>query len=140
MSRFVDEINAERVIYLTATATPRVVTDICKAFNIDEAHGLFRTSSYRSNLRLPAKSGEIKNELYPKLYRFLEENCGASIVYVTLQKQTEELAAKLRRKGFKAGAFHAGRDTVVKIQLQVEFMQCEDLIIIATNYYIRHRY
>lgn len=63
---------------------------------------------------------------------FLKGNKGASIVYVTLQKHTEELAADLRRQGFKARAFHAGMETPVKMQLQDEFMRCEDLIIVAT--------
>jgi hypothetical protein len=120
------------VICLTATATPRVATDICRAFNIDESEGLFRTSTYRPNLQLLAESGKTKKELYPVLHKFLKSNKGASIVYVTLQKHTEELAANLREHGFKAKAFHAGMETAVKTQLQDEFMRHEDLIIVAT--------
>lgn len=44
--RFVQEINAERAICLTATATVKVAEDVCKAFDIDEA-GVFRTLPYR---------------------------------------------------------------------------------------------
>jgi superfamily II DNA helicase RecQ len=132
ISRFAKEINAERVICLTATATPRVARDICQAFQIDEAHGLFRTSTYRTNLQLLAESGKTKQELYPSLFEFLKKNKGATIVYVTLQKQTEELAAKLRKQGFKARSFHAGMDTATKTQLQDEFMRVEDLVIVAT--------
>jgi superfamily II DNA helicase RecQ len=62
----------------------------------------------------------------------LKNNKGATIVYVTLQKQTEELAAELRRKGFKARSFHAGMETGTKIQLQDEFMREEELVIVAT--------
>jgi superfamily II DNA helicase RecQ len=62
----------------------------------------------------------------------LKTNPGAAIVYVTLQKQTEELAAELRSKGFKARSFHAGMDTATKTQLQEEFMKEEDLVIVAT--------
>jgi hypothetical protein len=131
ISRFVEEINAERVICLTATATPRVAKDICKAFDIDEA-GLFRTSTYRSNLRLIAQSARTKQELYPRLFNFLKAHPGPSLVYVTIQKQTEALADDLRHQGFKAKAFHAGMDTDVKTKLQDEFMKCDDLIIVAT--------
>ena len=46
VARFVQEIEAERVICLTATATVKVVEDICAAFEIDE-QGVFRTSPYR---------------------------------------------------------------------------------------------
>ncbi|TAQ91468.1 hypothetical protein B7494_g163 [Chlorociboria aeruginascens] len=131
IARFVSEIKAERVICLTATATPRVAQDVCDAFGIEEA-GLFRTSSYRSNLQLLAESAKTKQELYPRLFTFLRSNPGSTIVYVTLQKQTEELAKELRAQGFKARAFHAGMDTKDKMQLQDEFMTSNTLIMVAT--------
>lgn len=132
VARFAQEIKAERVICLTATAAPRVASDICKAFNIDEEAGLFRTSTYRPNLELIAESVKTKQDAYPKLFKFLKSNPGASIVYVTLQKQTEALASSLRDKGFQARAFHAGMDTATKTQLQNDFMGSENLIIVAT--------
>ncbi|CZT41786.1 related to QDE3 protein (involved in gene silencing) [Rhynchosporium secalis] len=131
ISRFVQEIKAERVICLTATATPRVADDICKAFNIDKS-GLFRTSTYRSNLQLLAESGKTKQGLFPRLFQLLRDNPGPTIVYVTLQKQTEDLARDLRSQGFNAKAFHAGMDTAVKGKLQDEFLESADLIMVAT--------
>ncbi|KAN0113348.1 ATP-dependent DNA helicase-like protein recQ [Hyaloscypha variabilis] len=132
IARFAHEIRAERVVCLTATATPRVASDICRAFNINETEGLFRTSTYRSNLHLLAESGKTKKELYPSLIKFLKDNRGATIVYVTLQKQTEELATELRKGGFNARSFHAGMDTATKTRLQDDFMRADDLIIVAT--------
>lgn len=131
VSRFVKEIRAERVICLTATATPRVAGDICEAFDVDMS-GLFRTSTYRPNLQLLAESAKTKQELYPKLFSFLKSHPGPSIVYVTLQKQTEALALALRGQGFKAKAFHAGMQTAEKTALQDEFMAKKDMIIVAT--------
>jgi hypothetical protein len=87
---------------------------------------------YRPNLRLLAESAKTKKELYPKLFAFLKKNPGPSIVYVTLQKQTEQLALDLQRQGFKARAFHAGMETPAKSQLQDEFMKNDNLIICAT--------
>lgn len=55
VARFAKEIKAERVICLTATATPRVVDDICEAFEIEKPF-VFRTSPYRPNLQLLAES------------------------------------------------------------------------------------
>jgi hypothetical protein len=127
----VKEINAERVVCLTATATERVAKDICKAFDIPDS-GLFRTTTYRPNLHLLAESAKTKEELTPKLFQFLRSHRGASIVYVTLQKQTEELANDLRKQNFKARAFHAGLDTQTKTQIQEAFMRDNDLIIVAT--------
>jgi len=63
---------------------------------------------------------------------FLQANPGPSIVYVTIQKHTEELASILRSRGFKARAFHAGLETLQKTQIQNEFMKSDDLVIVAT--------
>jgi RecQ family ATP-dependent DNA helicase len=131
LSRFVKEVKAERVVCLTATATPKVAQDICNAFDIDQS-GLFRASSYRSNLQLLAESAPTKQALYSKLFNFLKGNPGPTIVYVTLQKQTEALADDLRKKGFKAHSFHAGMATKEKTKLQDDFMKANDLIIVAT--------
>lgn len=131
VARFVKEVKAERVVCLTATATPKVAKDIRDQFDIDET-GLFRTSSYRSNLQLLAESASTKQELYPKLFSFLTKNPGPTIIYVTLQKQTEALALDLRRKGFKAQSFHAGMATAEKMRIQDDFMAKDNLIIVAT--------
>ena len=87
---------------------------------------------YRPNLRLLAESAKTKQDLYPKLFALLWSNPGPSIVYVTLQKQTEALAADLTAQGFRARAFHAGMETSTKTQLQDDFMRSDDLIICAT--------
>lgn len=131
VSRSVKEIKAERVVCLTATATPRVAHDIWEAFDVDKS-GLFRTSTYRPNLHLLTESAQTKQGFYPKLFSFLRSHPGPSIVYVTLQKQTEALAADLRGQGFKAKAFHAGMQIPEKTALQDEFMAKKDLIIVAT--------
>jgi RecQ family ATP-dependent DNA helicase len=131
VARFVREVKAERVVCLTATATPKVAKDIREAFDIDET-GLFRTSSYRSNLQLLAESAATKQNLYPKLFSFLTKNPGPTIIYVTLQKQTEALASNLRKQGFKAQSFHAGMQIADKIRIQDNFMAQNDLIIVAT--------
>lgn len=131
VARFVKESKAERVICLTATATPRVASDVCDAFDIDKT-GLFRTATYRPNLQLLAESSKTKHELYPRLFKFLKGNPGPTIIYVTLQKQTELLAQMLRKQGFNAKAFHAGMKTPDKTKIQDEFMAASEMVIVAT--------
>lgn len=131
VARFAREIQAERVICLTATATPAVAKDVCKAFDIPES-GLFRTSTYRSNLRLHAQSYNTKKESFPKLQAFLKAHPGPSIIYVTLQKQSEDLAEQLRSQGFKARHFHAGMKPADKTSCQESFMASNDMIVVAT--------
>ncbi|KUI64535.1 ATP-dependent DNA helicase RecQ [Cytospora mali] len=131
VARFVDEIKAERVICLTATATARVAEDVCNAFNIDE-QGVFRTSPYRPNLKLFAESVNVSTEKISKLCKFLRENPGPTLVYVTIQKESEDLAERLRYHKFNATAFHAGMKVEAKTQVQDDFMANKVDIVVAT--------
>lgn len=131
VARFVKEIKAERTVCLTATATPKVAQDICDAFDINRA-GLFKTTTYRPNLRLVVESAATKEVVYPTLFKLLKQRPGSTIIYITTQQQTEELAKRLVANGFRAKAFHAGMEAAVKTKLQDEFMASDELIMVAT--------
>ncbi|KAI0168926.1 ATP-dependent DNA helicase [Hypoxylon sp. FL1284] len=131
VARFIREIEAERVICLTATATPRVADDVARAFDVDKAN-VFRTSPYRPNLHLLAESVVAKQDKYPKMFKFLREHPGPTLVYVTLQKQAEMLANDLKDQGFTATVFHAGLKADVKAQTQDDFMSGKIPIVVAT--------
>ncbi|KAI0477910.1 P-loop containing nucleoside triphosphate hydrolase protein [Xylariaceae sp. FL0804] len=132
VARFAHEIGAERVICLTATATPRVADDVCRAFGIDQPANVFRTSPYRPNLRLEAEVVETQRDKLPRLVRFLREHAGPSLVYITTQRSAEELATALRREGMDAAAFHAGLKTEDKTRIQDDFMAGRTRIVVAT--------
>ncbi|KAI0887710.1 ATP-dependent DNA helicase [Annulohypoxylon maeteangense] len=131
VARFVDEIKAEKVICLTATATPRVAEDVAKAFHIKQSN-IFRSSPYRPNLQLLAESVPTKQDKYPKMFQFLRNHPGPTLVYVTLQKQAELLADDLKDQGFDAVAFHAGLKTEAKTLIQDDFMANKVTIVVAT--------
>ncbi|KAI0466512.1 ATP-dependent DNA helicase recQ [Xylaria cf. heliscus] len=131
VARFVTEIKAERVICLTATATPRVAEDIRKAFNIRSSN-VFRTSPYRPNLQLHAEAVKTREDKYPRLLKFLKQHDGPTLVYVTVQKQAEELADRLAKAGHSTAAFHAGLATERKMQTQDAFMAGDIRIVVAT--------
>ncbi|OAA55384.1 ATP-dependent DNA helicase recQ [Cordyceps fumosorosea ARSEF 2679] len=131
VSRFADEINAERVVCLTATATPKVIEDICHAFKI-HPQGVFRTTLYRPNLNLHVKAVKTKQEKYPLLFQFLNDNPGPTLVYVTVQQQAMKMAEDLRKQGYDAEPFHAGLDVAVKTELQDKFLANRVRIIVAT--------
>ncbi|KAL8851548.1 MAG: hypothetical protein Q9221_003568 [Calogaya cf. arnoldii] len=128
---FAKEIEAERVLCLTATATLKVANDICAAFDID-ADGLFRTTTYRPNLHLVAKSftSNIAKELHLK--DFFQKHKGPSIVYVQTHDQTEEVCNILKGAGFNAHSYHAGMATELRTAVQDKFMASDEIIIVAT--------
>ncbi|KAJ8122979.1 hypothetical protein ONZ43_g959 [Nemania bipapillata] len=131
VARFVEEIKAERVICLTATATPRVAEDVCKAFDIRESN-VFRTTPYRPNLQLHAEALKTKKDKFSRLLKFLDKHDGPTLVYVTIQKQAEELADSLSKNGHSVACFHAGLPTERKLQTQDEFMAGSVRIVVAT--------
>src|SRR5580765_889292 len=79
------ELAAERVLALTATATPAVVADIRTGFGIEEADAVV-TGLYRSNLPLPPTpvAGAARVEQLVEGVR--ERPPGSRIVSVTLQR------------------------------------------------------
>ena len=87
---------------------------------------------YRPNLRLMVKSTKDVQAKYPFLFNFLRQNPGPTVVYATVQKQTEELADDLRKQGFNAVHFHAGETVQYKTKIQDEFLTSDNMIICAT--------
>jgi superfamily II DNA helicase RecQ len=132
VARFAKEIQAERVVCLTATATPKVAEDICQAFEIPPSEGVFRTPTYRGNLKLQARSFLTKEESYPELLAFLKEHPGPTIIYVTLQKHAEALAGRLQKSRVNSRHYHAGMDKAEKSSCQDAFMSSKSMVICAT--------
>jgi len=117
------------VLALTATADKATRNDICKQLNIPKAKKHI-ASFDRKNLSLEVKPG-IKR--FEQISQFLKNRQTESgIIYCLSRKTTEELAAKLKRKGFKAEAYHAGIDHLNRSKIQDEFINDEKHIICAT--------
>ncbi len=125
-------LGVERVLALTATATPSVARDIAAAFDI-AAGDVIQTGFHRPNLSLhvtPGQGGDERRELL--LSRLRSRPRGPTIVYVTLQRTAEELAGFLTRGGFGAKAYHAGMEPEVRHQVQDWFMGSDDAVVVAT--------
>jgi ATP-dependent DNA helicase RecQ len=131
LARFAELCKAERVLALTATATPQVLSDICRFFHI-ETKCAIRTGFYRPNLTLlgtPVTLANRDERLHEALTR---RERGPTIIYVTLQKTAEELADRLINSGFPAKAYHAGMQDDQRRQTQDWFIQSQDGIVVAT--------
>ncbi len=131
IARLAKKLEVERVLALTATATPQVAADIATAFGIAEGDTV-HTGFYRPNLMLlvsPCQSDQ-RNSLL--LARLRAHPPGPAIVYVTLQRTAEEVAAFLSRSGLEANAYHAGMETEARNAVQEAFMASGRLVIVAT--------
>jgi ATP-dependent DNA helicase RecQ len=124
-------LGAGRILALTATATPSVVGDVRRAFDIREEHAIV-TGFHRSNLELwttPVAEGDRDRLL---LERVRERPAGPTIVYVTLQKTAEDVAGLLANAGLPARAYHAGMDATARAEVQDDWMQNDRGIVVAT--------
>ena len=117
------------VMALTATADKATRNDICRQLNIPDAKK--HVASFdRKNLNLEVKPG-IKR--FEQITQFLKNrNNESGIIYCLSRKTTEELASKLKRKGFNAEAYHAGIDHENRSKIQDDFINDETEIICAT--------
>jgi len=128
---FARQCRAERLLALTATATPKVLSDICQAFNIERQCAV-RNSCYRPNLTILTTPVEARQHEAKLIARLRERPPGPTIVYVTLQRTAEEIAEMLVREGFHARAYHAGLEDDERAAVQDWFMQGNDGIVVAT--------
>lgn len=125
----VDEIGKAPIIALTATATPKVQSDILKNLGIQDAK-VFKSSFNRPNLYY-----EIRDKIEPgkDIIKFIRQNPGKSgIIYCLSRKKVEEIAQLLNINGIKALPYHAGLDAKTRADNQDKFLMEEVDVIVAT--------
>ena len=120
------------MIALTATATPKVQSDIIKNLDLRDPK-VFISSFNRPNLYYEIIPKIKKDDTLKNMAKFIVQNKGKSgIIYTTNRKTTEELADMLMANGIKAVAYHAGFDSKLRSDRQDQFMNEDVQVIVAT--------
>lgn len=125
------EFRIPQTLLLTATATPQVIEDMQVKFAI-QPQDVITTGFYRDNLHLwvePVTAHDKRRRLVGWLAAKPDQ---PSIVYVTLQKTAEYVAAHLGQCGIQATAYHAGLPHDQRESIQRQFMGGELNCIVAT--------
>jgi ATP-dependent DNA helicase RecQ len=133
LKEMMEEINNEvPIIALTATATPKVQSDIVKNLSLREPEVLI-SSFNRANLYYEVQP-KIKKELTVKsIVKYISGHKGKSgIIYTLNRKTTEELAELLIANNIKAVAYHAGLDQKLRAERQDQFLNEDVQVIVAT--------
>jgi len=133
LREIIDLINPDlKVIALTATATPKVQSDIVKNLGLRKPT-IYLSSFNRPNLNyevLPKVNLEQTNK---SIVRFIQQNKNKSgIIYTLNRKTTEDLAKMLMANGIKAVAYHAGLDGKLRSNRQDQFLNEDVHVIVAT--------
>ena len=131
LAGFARAVGAERILALTATATPPVLDDICRIFAV-EPECAVRTGFYRPNLQLLVSAVEARARDETLLGLLAQRAPGPTIVYVSLQKTAEALAATLAAAAWPARAYHAGMKDDERAAVQEWFMASDRAIVVAT--------
>ena len=114
----IEDIQPAPVIALTATATPKVQSDILKNLRITDA------TVYEVRDKVDTEKDII---------RFIRQNPGKSgIIYCLSRKKVEELAQVLSINGIKALPYHAGLDAKTRAENQDRFLMEDIQVIVAT--------
>ncbi len=120
------------MIALTATATPKVQSDIVKNLGLNDPK-IFISSFNRPNLYYEVLPKVNLDQTNKSIVRFIQSHKGKSgIIYTLNRKTTEELAAMLMANGLKAVAYHAGLDAKLRAHRQDQFLNEDVDIIVAT--------
>src|SRR5665213_807369 len=120
------------VIALTATATPKVQSDIVKNLGLRDPR-IFISSFNRPNLYYEVQPKQKKEQAVKSIVKFICQNKGKSgIIYTLTRKTTEELAEMLMANGIKAVAYHAGLDSKLRASRQDQFLGEQVQVIVAT--------
>lgn len=119
----------------TATAKPKVISDICDYFRDRLGITLkrFTTDVARTNLRYTVLFRASDEDKYQTLRNLLDDTKCPAIVYVTRTKAAEKIAERLGKDGFDAKAFHGQMEVNTKVKAQDDFMSGKVRIIVATS-------
>ena len=135
------EIQPVPILALTATATPRVVEDICEKLGGGKFN-IFRMSFERKNLTYVVRKTEDK---LAEMVKILHKVSGSAIVYVRSRKRAKEISDYLNENLLNhlspltthqppvTSFYHAGLDHATRDQRQQDWQQDKQRIIVATN-------
>lgn len=130
LRNIINAIGRKPVIALTATATPKVQSDIQKNLGMDDAQ-VFKASFNRPNLyyEVRPKTENVDRDII----KFIKGHMGKSgIIYCLSRKKVEELAETLQVNGINALPYHAGLDAKSRVRHQDAFLMEDADVIVAT--------
>lgn len=124
-------LGVNRVLALTATATPSVLKDIREAFSI-QREDVVQTPFFRPNLQILSRVVSEHERDSILLQRLKNRLAAPTLIYVTQQKTTAEVSDFLTDNGLDARAYHAGLEADQRAEIQNWFLGSGNPIVVAT--------
>ncbi len=117
------------ILALTATATARVRSDICRILQIDHSN-MYISSFNRPNLFLEVnQKTDIMRQIIDFIKKYPEQS---GIIYCATRKEVDNYTAKLQSKDYSVLPYHAGLSDRQRWENQEQFSRDDALIMVAT--------
>jgi len=132
IGQVIETLDHPTVLALTATATERVVDDICRQLHRPRMR-VIQIGVYRTNLHyrvIPVRNADQK---LSQLLNLVNGSPGSGIVYCATVKAAEALYAALRNAGVDAARYHGRLSPAQRIRYQDLFMSGRRRVMVATN-------
>ncbi len=120
------------VLALTATATPRVASDIARQLGIGRMH-VVNTGVYRDNLRYRVVQAANAAEKYDAAIDLVRRAQGAGIVYAATVKAVDDLYERWQAAGVDVARYHGRLPAAERARSQDAFMNGAVRVMVATN-------
>ncbi|MGL4820593.1 MAG: DNA helicase RecQ [Bacilli bacterium] len=128
---WIDQLGQEPIrLALTATATPKVQTDVMQQMRIP-SYNLHIGGFARTNLKFAILHGNKNAKWCTEWAKARADETG--IVYCTTRKEVEAIYNALETEGLRVAKYHAGLADDVRSEMQTAFLNDEVSVIVATN-------
>ena len=124
-------LGAERILALTATATPEVRRDIAEALELKDPR-VFVAGFDRPNLFIEVLRVAGDKDKLGRLAAILR-NGEPGLVYAATRKNVEKVVSSLRGAGVAALGYHAGMGDEERTSVQDRFVRGDAPVVVATN-------
>jgi len=118
------------ILALTATATPKVKTDIIEKLEFRPDNKVFQAGYDRPNLIYAVIQEEDKRK---RVQDLLKKTNGAAIIYTRNRRSTKEIAVSLKAQGISADYYHAGLEMAERNKKQENWKQDKIQVMVCTN-------
>lgn len=133
IGQFRQLLGGVQTVALTATATPRVRTDIVEVLQLKRPKQ-FMSGFARPNLHFGVVTCQSDREKEQELEEFLRKENGSGIIYSATRKRCEAMVDLIsKRLKIPVGAYHAGLMPDQRRAIQERFMKNQLRVIVATN-------
>ncbi len=132
IKQIIKSIDDVPIVALTATATPKVQSDIQKNLGMNDAI-VYKSSFNRGNLYYEVREKGKKDKTLKDILGIINTRKGKSIIiYCLSRKKVEEISSILVANGIKSLPYHAGLDAKTRVINQDAFLKEDVDVIVAT--------